>query len=312
MSTTKRTRFFLRGISDILNAKLRGKGFEYYHDQYWNDIPAIQNYINKRATNNSEITWIKDIQDRFAENLPFERILIVGCGNGWLERQLYDMGIGKHYDAFDISPEHIDLAKQLSGDRKINYFLDDMDDLKNIPSQPYDAIFNVGVLHHVFRLSRTAWTLHGALKQDGLMFNFEYVGPSQNQYSDSHVKILEQVNDELGSRFSTIIPLRPKKSNFETGDPTEAVNADLVRPTLSRFFDIVYDRDLNGGVAYQLLWNNIEEFKKDDDDAKDAIELLISRDDQFTQEGKVPVLFWYSVVTPKPKNEISTNELLPP
>ena len=53
-------------------------------------------------------------------------------------------------------------------------------------------------------------------------------------------------------------------------------------------------------------------FKKDDDDAKDAIELLISRDDQFTQEGKVPVLFWYSVVTPKPKNEISTNELLPP
>ena len=144
------------------------------------------------------------------------------------------------------------------------------------------------------------------------MFNFEYVGPSQNQYSDSHVKILEQVNDELGSRFSTIIPLRPKKSNFETGDPTEAVNADLVRPTLSRFFDIVYDRDLNGGVAYQLLWNNIEEFKKDDDDAKDAIELLISRDDQFTQEGKVPVLFWYSVVTPKPKNEISTNELLPP
>ena len=312
MSTTKRTRFFLRGISDILNAKLRGKGFEYYHDQYWNDIPAIQNYINKRATNNSEITWIKDIQDRFAENLPFERILIVGCGNGWLERQLYDMGIGKHYDAFDISPEHIDLAKQLSGDRKINYFLDDMDDLKNIPSQPYDAIFNVGVLHHVFRLSRTAWTLHGAHKQNGLMFNCDYVGPSHNQYSDSHVKILEQVNDELGSRFSTIIPLRPKKSNFETGDPTEAVNADLVRPTLSRFFDIVYDRDLNGGVAYQLLWNNIEEFKKDDDDAKDAIELLISRDDQFTQEGKVPVLFWYSVVTPKPKNEISTNELLPP
>jgi SAM-dependent methyltransferase len=311
LTTTKRAKFFLRGIKDILNSKLRGGDFEYYNDEYWNDLPAVQNYINKCATDNPDTTWIEDILTRFTERIPFEKVLIVGCGNGWVERQLYDLGIGKKFDAFDISPEHIDLAKKLADGRKINYFLDDMNNLENIPSNDYDVIFNVGVLHHVFRLSKTIWILHKSMKKDGLMFNFEYIGSPQNQYSDEHLKILERVNEEIGSRFSSIIPLRPKKSNFETGDPTEAVNADLVRPTLSRFFDTVHERNINGGVAYQILWNNIEEFKKTDEAAKNAVKLLITKDQELTENGKVPILFWYSVLTPKSQNEISNNEFLP-
>ena len=46
MSTSKRAKFFLRGIKDILNSKLHGDGFEYYHDQYWNDLPEIQKWEN--------------------------------------------------------------------------------------------------------------------------------------------------------------------------------------------------------------------------------------------------------------------------
>ena len=312
MTTSKRAKFFLRGLSDKLSSKLRGKEFEYYHDKYWNDLTAVQNYINKSATDNPKTTWMEDILGRFDQHVPFEKVLIVGCGNGWVERELYDLGIGKKFDAFDISADHIEMAKNLSDGRNINYFLDDMNDLRNIPSDDYDAIFNVGVLHHVFRLSRTIWTLHRRMKKGGLMFNFEYVGPAQNQYSDDHLKILEKTNGEIGNRFSTVIPLLPKKSGFETGDPSEAVNADLVRSTLLRFFDIVHDRDINGGVAYQILWNNIEEFEKNDDDAKNALELLIRRDRELTESGQVPVLFWYSVITPKPKEQISDNEFLPP
>ena len=310
MTTSKRAKFFLRGLSDKISSKLHGKEFEYYHDKYWNDISGIQNYINKSATGNPKTTWFEDILDRFEQHVPFEKVLVVGCGNGWVERELYDLGIGKKFDAFDISESHIEMAKNQKGDRNINYFLDDMNDLKNITLDEYDAIFNVGVLHHVYRLSRTIWTLNRSMKKEGLMFNFEYVGPAQNQYSDEHLKILEKINAEIGKRFSTIIPLRPKKSNFETGDPSEAVNADLVRPTLSRFFDTVYERDINGGVAYQILWNNNEEFEKDDNDAKNALELLINRDQELTENGQVPVLFWYSVMRPKPQEQITGNEFL--
>ena len=311
MTTSKRAKFFLRGISDKLSSKLHGKEFEYYHDKYWNDLPTIPNYINKSATDNPKTTWIQDILGRFSKYVPFEKVLIVGCGNGWVERELYDLGIGKKFDAFDISADHIETAENQKGARNISYFLDDMNDLKNITLDEYDAVFNVGVLHHVFRLSRTVWTLHRSLKKGGLMFNFEYVGPAQNQYSDEHLKILEKTNAEIDKRFSTVIPLLPKKSNFETGDPSEAVNADLVRLTLLRFFDIIHERDINGGVAYQILWNNTEEFEKNDEDAKTALDFLINRDQELTENGKVPVLFWYSVITPKPKEQISENAFLP-
>ena len=47
------------------------------------------------------------------------------------------------------------------------------------------------------------------------MFNFEYVGPPQNQYSDEHLKILQKVNAEIWiKRFATIIPMRTKEEQF--------------------------------------------------------------------------------------------------
>lgn len=311
MTNNKKAKFFIKGVSDKIISKIQGKGFEYYQDKYWNDIDAVQSYMNKSATDDPKTTWIIDMMGRFLDNIPFEKVLVVGCGNGWVERELSDLGIGKKFDAFDISEAHIETAKKQKGDRNINYFLDDMNNLKNIPLDEYDAVFNVGILHHVFRLSRTIWTLYSSMKKGGLMFNFEYVGPAQNQYSDEHLKILQKVNADLDPRFATVIPLRPKKSNFQTGDPSEAVNADLVRPTLSRFFDSVYERDINGGIAYQILWNNTKEFEKNDTEAKKALELLIKRDQELTENGQVPVLFWYSVMTPKPQEQITGNEFLP-
>jgi hypothetical protein len=96
------------------------------------------------------------------------------------------------------------------------------------------------------------------------------------------------------------------------GDPTEAVNADLVRPTFERFFDVIYQRYLNGGIAYQILWNNISNFENNTDlDSKKWLNYILEKDLEMTKEGKVPVLFWYGVGKPKSKDNISYNELLP-
>jgi SAM-dependent methyltransferase len=310
LTNIKRIKFFIKGLNSILNQKLGKKSFEYYSDQYWNDLPRIQNYINQSTTDNPNLTWINDILIRFKKYVPFNRVLIVGCGNGWVERELYDLGIGKTFDAFDISDSHLQLSKKLAGNRSINYFKDDINNLKNLKLKNYDAIFNVGVLHHAFRLSKTMWELNKTLKKTGLMFNFEYIGPSYNQYSDKHVKIIKQVNDSLPSRFKTIIPLRPKLTSFQNGDPSESVNADLLLSIVTRFFNIIYERKINGGIAYPILWNNVDEFKKLDLDAQKITDLLISKDEQFTSEGKIPSLFLYSVVMPKPYSMISSNEFL--
>lgn len=301
------------GIEKIISYGQRTGSLHYDHyaDTYWNDLDMVQRYINKHATDNEDTIWQIDLLSRFEEYVPFKKCLVIGCGNGWVERQLYDLKIGLDFDAFDISEKYLEEAKEKKENRPINYYKDDLNNLEKLPQNYYDAVFNVGVLHHGFRLSKTLWHLNRSLKSNGLMFNFDYVGPAQNNYSDNHLKLLNQINKQLPKRFQSPHRLRPTKEDFAFGDPTEAVHADLVRTTFERFFDIIYQRELNGGIGYQILVNNTKEFHKTDDDAKYYLAKILKYDEKYSIEQKVPVLFWYGVGKPKAKENISFNEFLP-
>ena len=99
---------------------------DHYSDKYWNDLDLLVRYKNQLATGNENVPWINDILTRYSEYLPFENVLVVGCGNGWVERLLDDLKIAKHYDCFDISEEYINEAKSLAESRPFDYFIDDI------------------------------------------------------------------------------------------------------------------------------------------------------------------------------------------
>ena len=283
------------------------KEYTHYSDKYWNDLEIVVKYKNKLATGNENVSWIGDILTRFKEYLPFDDVLIVGCGNGWLERQLYDLGIGKHFDAFDMSEKYINEAKELKQSRAIDYFLDDINTMSKIEDDKYDAVFNFAVLHHVTEVDNALKKLARCLKTNGLMFNEEYVGPARNQYSDQHLKHMLEVMSDLPEKFRTKVKfLRPPLENFRV-EPSEAIHSDLILPLIPKYFDIVYQRNLNGGVAYQLLHNNIQEFEDDSNtESVKWLEYLLKQDVNYTDEGKVPILFWYGVC--KPKTELDTSK----
>jgi SAM-dependent methyltransferase len=272
--------------------------FSHYADKYWNNLNTVSKYINKLTTDNENTHWIEDLHNRFSKYIPFEDVLIVGCGNGWLERRLYDQGVGKHFDSFDISEKYIQEAEKEKGNRPIQYFIDNINDLQNIPSKKYDAVFNFAILHHATEIDSALKKISECLKPEGLMFNEEYVGPAKNQYSDEHLELMIQINSDLPEQFRSQNHLRPPLENFRI-EPTEAIHSDLVRPIFEKYFDIVYERNFNGGIAYQILWNNIEKFDNDDLEAKKWLEYLLENDRKFSSEGKVPNLFWYGVGNPK-------------
>ena len=283
------------------------KEYTHYSDKYWNDLEIVVKYKNKLATGNENVSWIGDILTRFKEYLPFDDVLIVGCGNGWLERQLYDLGIGKHFDAFDMSEKYINEAKELKQSRAIDYFLDDINSMSKIEDEKYDSVFNFAVLHHVTEVDNALKKLARCLKTNGLMFNEEYVGPARNQYSDQHLKHMLEIMSDLPEKFRTKVKfLRPPLENFRV-EPSEAIHSDLILPLIPKYFDIVYQRNLNGGVAYQLLHNNIQEFEDDSNtESVKWLEYLLKQDVNYTDEGKVPILFWYGVC--KPKTELDTSK----
>lgn len=273
--------------------------FSHYSAEYWNNLDEVNKYLNKLATGNEKTDWIEDMKTRFKQYLPFKKVLMVGCGNGWVERLLFDHGIGLDFDAFDASEEYITTAKQEKGKRPINYFVADVNNMKNIENNKYNAVFNYAILHHTQEIDYATKKLSQVLKPGGLMFNWEYVGPSRNQYTDEHLKIMKKVMSRLPEKLQSKHPLRPSIENFRV-DPTEAIHSDLVRPTFYRYFDVLYERDLNGGIAYQILWNNISGFKdKSDKEAATALKMLLDEDLKLSLDKKVPILFWYGVGKPK-------------
>ncbi|SVC07838.1 uncharacterized protein METZ01_LOCUS260692, partial [marine metagenome] len=85
-------------------------------------------------------------------------------------------------------------------------------------------------------------------------------------------------------------------------EPSEAIHSDLILPLIPKYFDVIYQRNLNGGIAYQILHNNIDEFEDTDDlESVKWLDYLLRYDVKLTEEDKVPVLFWYGVCKSKTK-----------
>jgi 2-polyprenyl-3-methyl-5-hydroxy-6-metoxy-1,4-benzoquinol methylase len=302
LSKLKNKTLTISEISIILSESNEGlaiRHFSHYSDKYWNDLPAVQKYKNNLSSEDNNLHWIEDIKNRFQSFLPFENVLIVGCGNGWLERQLFDMGIGKNFDAFDISEKYIKEAKEKKEQRPIRYFNNNINDLQNLSPKKYDAIFNFAILHHATEIDNAMKKLSITLKSEGLIFNEEYVGPARNQYSEFHLQKMLEIMKHLPEKFHSKHILRPPLVNFRV-EPSEAIHSDMVIPTFKKYFNTVYEKNLNGGIAYQILWNNIKEFQNSQDlEAKKWLDYLLIKDYEMTEKCEVPVLFWYGVGKPK-------------
>jgi len=275
------------------------RSFTHYSDKYWNDLELVKRYKNKLTTGKENLHWIDDILIRFRKFVPFKSALIVGCGNGWLERKLFDLGIGLEFDSFDISKKYIQEAKEKRGKRPINYFIEDVNEMESIENDRYDVVFNFAIIHHATKVEFVMKKLSQVLKKTGLLFNEEYVGPSRNQYSNEHLEIMLNVMSNLPEYLRSKYPLRPHIMNFRI-EPTEAIYSDQILPSIKKYFDIVYERNLNGGIAYQILWNNIDKFEdKDNPESQKYLNYLLEQDFILTKNGQVPVLFWYGVGKPK-------------
>ena len=242
-----------------------GQSVNHYVGEWWNDLPEVLSYLCTHATGDPGLWWMDYFKRNYATP-PRKRCLVFGCGTGWVERDLFDRAVAETFDAFDGSSEYLAIAAKQRGARSISYSQLNFDSY--VPQGSYDLIVNVASLHHVRLLFRMVHLLSHALESNGLFVNWEYIGPSRNQYTEAHLAIMRGVNDSLPKRFRTSYPLRPDISACLSGDPTEAIHSADILTALEGWLEPVERKMLGGGVAYQLLWNNLSEFRKGDQEAK--------------------------------------------
>ncbi len=75
----------------------------YYKGSYWNDYAPVREYINKSVSGRGDMDWSRHFASLTKKS--FQKALILNCGNGWVERDLYKQGLFQSAIGVDSSPE---------------------------------------------------------------------------------------------------------------------------------------------------------------------------------------------------------------
>jgi SAM-dependent methyltransferase len=269
----------------------------YYQGQYWNEFQPVLEYMCENFTGDKNKWWAQDFKERFCQT-PFEHGLVLNCGNGWVERAFIDMGIVNRITAFDYLIDLLRIAKEERGDRPIFYFQADVNRIDFRENQ-FDLIVNVASLHHVQYINRLCHIMCKAIKENGILVNYDYIGPHRNQYSFKQWHYINKVNRSLPDFIQKSPIIKAHLPTMLHVDPTEAIHSELIIESVSRYFEIFERHDTGGGIAYELLTHNPKLKNVPADKLDFHIRRILTLDREYTNLKRVPPLFSYFIAKPK-------------
>ena len=279
----------------------------YYQGMYWNDYAIVRDELNRRATGHATTTWHEHFS---ALTQPkFRKALILNCGNGWVERDMFDRGMFHEAVAFDASANLLTQAEDNRGERPIQYRRIDANEISlEALGRGYDLVVNYAACHHVGRLFKFMKIIAQALVPTGIMVNWDYVGPDRNQYPYEMWEQVSYCNDRLptAARANLIYPHLP---TMLATDPSEAIRSSYILPAFHQYFNISYQAMLGGAIAYPLITHNSALAKMDISQSRPIIEHLISEDEVWCKIHPEHNLFSYWWGTPRLSTDTSGSEV---
>jgi 2-polyprenyl-3-methyl-5-hydroxy-6-metoxy-1,4-benzoquinol methylase len=145
-----------------------------YQDQL-NDL-AIAPHMLRRYQNPVEGWDFRQVMAKELGDIRGKQVLDYGCGPG--EESMYLASLGAIVTSIDISPVGIEVAKRRSDFNKLPIKALVADCLHSgLPSETFDAVHCLGVIHHV-GLERGLAEVHRLLKPGGRLVVAEHVSMS--------------------------------------------------------------------------------------------------------------------------------------
>jgi ubiquinone/menaquinone biosynthesis C-methylase UbiE len=276
----------------------------YYAGSYWNDFEETRCYMNALATDEPSMDW-KEHLFHWNNGRPFRKALILSCGNGFVERTLFDMGIILSAVGIDINNELLDRARTQAraGSYPFTYFSMDSNKRSTFPAQDFDIVINHAALHHIAYIDFHLRALHDLLKKSGgVIVNYDFVGPHRNQYSDKQWKAMTELNERSNSCFRHPHLRYPHLPTMLRMDPSEAIHSELIVQTLLRYFEPVWFRYLNGQLAYGLLTHNSNLQTSScsaTSNLSEHISWILKSDAEFALSNDTGAMFMYSIMKPR-------------
>ncbi|MDQ3280914.1 MAG: class I SAM-dependent methyltransferase [Acidobacteriota bacterium] len=254
----------------------------------WMANTAVLMHLNERATGDPARDWLASWAHRWfvGDNL---RVLVLGCGEGWLERVVAQWPFVAQIDAVDFAKEAVARARELArGIGNIHYGVVDLN-RDTLQRDAYDVVIAHSVLHHVDNLEHAYAQIESAMRANATLIVNEYIGPNRFQYSD---EVLAMINalfrclpKELRGNYES--RRRPPLDEMLAYDPTEGVRAEEVVPLLERHFDVRERKQLGGAVVQHLLFDVVQHFRFENARHRSLLEMLCTIDAMLTDRGRI-------------------------
>lgn len=269
----------------------------------WTQSRVVREYLHERVSGDPRCDWVTWMLHRHAStgNGRLLSALVLGCGDGWLERRLAtDARIGR-VTGVDLSEGAIEEARRgadaagLSG--RIGHAVVDLD-REPLPDGPWDFVLSHDVIHHVRDLEGLYRRIAKSLAPDGWLLFCEYVGPSRFAYDrrrqvladEALLSLPEKYRRLPGGRGLATRGIRSDPGEVARIDPSEAVRSDEILPALraSRELEIVDEIAYGGSLLSPLLFELVVNFEDGNAEDDAVMRGLCARERDLIAAGEMP------------------------
>jgi SAM-dependent methyltransferase len=208
---------------------------------HWESPPPIAEALNVLVSGAPHIGPPQWFMTNYG---PFDQVAELGCGDGVLTHCLLHDYPTLKVDAYDLSKASLErsaaLIATLNGTADRCRLLRIDLNTKALPEGSYDAVLTTGCMHHIENLDFCFRSIRSALKPSGLLWLNDYVGPNQFQWSDTQMRLA----DELLAIVPRPWRLRDRVCRFDSAtmrdiDPSEAVAPQHIPAALRAHFEVV-------------------------------------------------------------------------
>lgn len=262
----------------------------------WLQHPLIVNHYMQRALVNGR-PWEQWIKEVFGG--PAERSLELGCGPAHGSQRLFHAGASKFLEGIDVSAEAVADGERTfaSMGAQGKLMVGDVNKIQ-LQENSYDLIFACHSFHHFVDLEYLMDQIYSALTPRGLFLLEEYVGPTQFQWTDQQLQLVNALLPLLPERLRSvpwggvkITEPRPSPKDVAAVSPFESIRSAEIYGLFKERFQVVEARSLGGTIQHLLYSNIIHNFSAEDDEAVRYLQAIIEVEDGLIEAGLLPADF---------------------
>jgi ubiquinone/menaquinone biosynthesis C-methylase UbiE len=282
----------------------------------WLGHPLISQHYAERGLVDG-LPWPQWIGKRLGE--PAERSLDLGCGSGEKSFEVFRAGASRCVEGIDISTDRLREAEARLREQDIPGRFREADvNTIQLPENSFDLIFSWHSFHHFLELEHIMQQVHQALTSRGLFVLEEFVGPTQFQWTDLQIELVQAMLGFLPKSLRMYRAGWAKKyegrstpEEVQAVSPFESIRSGEIVALFKRYFHVVRVRQL-GGTLQHLLYNGIlHNFLRDKEQSEHYVKAIYEMEDALMNFRLIPSDFMLLIGQRRDAPQTEPAELVP-